>query len=195
MDQKFSPRPIVLTLMILGVGIFRVATAQTQSPFVGFTPLGAMALFAGFYFRDRWKAYMLPLVTLWLSDIVLNRYVYFGYWVFFYNSFIWVYVSFALMVLVGQLFKTVTIRNVFLSCISAAGLHFLFSNFGVWLMGCTGTAADILYTPDISGLLSCYRMGLPLLGNLLMGNFIFSAILFGAFEWMQRRYSVLQLNV
>ncbi|MBL0741010.1 DUF6580 family putative transport protein [Chryseolinea lacunae] len=190
--NKLNPRPLVLAAIIVAVGIFRIATSSMHSPLAGFTPLGAMALFAGFYFEDKWKAYLLPLLTLWLSDIVLNRFVYLGEWMLFYDSFAWVYGSFALMVTIGQLFKEATVRNVALAAVITTVTHALISNFGVWLVGCTGTAEDIQYTPDLSGLFQCYAMGLPYMGNFLIGNLVFSAILFGGFEWMKRAFPKLQ---
>lgn len=194
MKKQINPRPLVLAAIILAVGIFRIATAQTHSSLSGFTPLGAMALFAGFYFNDKWKAYLLPLLTLWLSDIILNRYLYFNSWVFFYDSFAWVYASFALMVLMGPLIKTVSVKTVLGASIAAAFAHLLISNFGVWLIGCTGTAEDIVYSPDVNGLLNCYYMAIPSMLNMLIGNLIFGALLFGSFEWIQKRFPVLQLQ-
>lgn len=194
MKQQINLRPIVLAAIIIAVGIFRIATAQTHSSLSGFTPLGAMALFAGFYFNDKWKAYLLPLLTLWLTDLVLNRYLFFGRWVFFYDSFAWVYTSFALMVLIGQHIKKVSIETISLTSIIAAFVHMLVSNFGVWLVGCTGTPEDIAYTPDIKGLLDCYDMAIPSMINVLIGNIIFGGLLFGSFEWMQKRFPVLQFQ-
>jgi len=194
MKKQINPRPLVLAAIILAAGIFRIVTTQAHSSLSGFTPLGAMALFAGFYFNDKWKAYLLPLLTLWLSDIVLNRYLYFNSWVFFYDSFAWVYASFALMVFMGQLIKTVSVKTVLGSSIAAALGHLLISNFGVWLVGCTGIAEDMVYTPDVNGLLNCYYMAIPSMINMLVGNLIFGALLFGSFEWIQKRFPVLQLQ-
>ena len=192
MNRKINPRLIVLAVMIVTVGIFRIATAQTHSSLSGFTPLGAMALFGGFYFSDHWKAFLFPLLTLWLSDIFLNRYLYFGEWVFFYNGFAWVYAGFALIVLIGKLLKAISIKNILLASVAAAVVHSLVSNFGVWLVGCTSSKEDILYSPDLDGLLTCYYMGLPYLRNFLIGNLFYCGILFGAFELMQRRFVILK---
>lgn len=194
MISKINPRPLVLAIMIIAVGVFRIITANAHSSLSGFTPLGAMALFGGFYFHDRWKAYLLPLLTLWLSDIVLNRFVYFGEWVFFYTSFQWVYISFACIVFIGQLMRKVSLANLILTSGLGAVAHWLISDFGVWLGGCTGTSKDIRYTPTLNGLVDCYYMALPSLGNFLIGNLIFGAILFGSFEIMQQKFTMLRLH-
>jgi hypothetical protein len=190
MIQKINPRPVVLVAMILAVGIFRVVTATTHSTLAGFTPLGAMALFAGFYFRDRWKAYIVPLLTLWLSDIMLNRYLFFGEWVFFYNSFEWVYASFALIVYIGRRVVNASVKNLVVASVATAVVHMLISNAGVWLYGCG--PGDSLYSADVKGLLECYSMSLPSMVNFFIGNLFFCSILFGGFEFMQKRFVVLQ---
>ena len=77
-----------------------------------FTPIGAMALFGGCYFSDKWKAYLVPILTLWITDLALN-YFYFHQVTFFYSGFAWVYGAFALMVMVGTFIKKVNVGNMF----------------------------------------------------------------------------------
>src|SRR5690554_4510539 len=93
MDQmvsKINPRPVLLAGMILLAGCYRLFIASgVLPPLPNFTPLGAMALFGGCYYQDKWKAYLVPLLSLWLTDILLNRFFYFGEWVFFYDRFAW----------------------------------------------------------------------------------------------------------
>src|SRR5882757_7630629 len=121
MKQQINPRPWVLAAIILSAGIFRLFTASgTLTPFSNFTPLGAMALFGGCYYQDKWKAYLVPLLTLWLTDVLLNRYLFFHSWVLFYDGFAWVYASFALMVLIGHYVRQVSVKTVVLSAVAGA---------------------------------------------------------------------------
>ena len=122
MKQQINPRPFVLAAIILAAGLFRLLTASgTLTPLSNFTPLGAMALFGGCYYQNKWKAYLMPLLTLWLTDIILNRFLFFHEWVFFYSGFAWVYASFALMVLIGHYIKRVSVKSVLISAIAGAG--------------------------------------------------------------------------
>ena len=92
MKKEINPRPLVLAGIIVVTGMFRLfVTSGTLSTLANFTPLGAMALFGGCYYHDKWKAYLVPLITLWLTDIILNRYFLFHEWIFFYEGFFWVY--------------------------------------------------------------------------------------------------------
>ncbi|HLK96981.1 MAG TPA: DUF6580 family putative transport protein, partial [Hymenobacter sp.] len=71
---KVHLRSAFLLLLILLTACFRLLnTEATHSPLINFTPVGAMALFSGCYFRSRWQAYLLPLAALWCSDVLLNR--------------------------------------------------------------------------------------------------------------------------
>jgi hypothetical protein len=42
--NKINPRPVVLVVMILAVGFFRIATASAHSTLSGFTSLGLINL-------------------------------------------------------------------------------------------------------------------------------------------------------
>ena len=68
----------------------------------------------------------------------------------------------------------------------AGGLaYFALTNFSVWLRG-------HLYPPTTEGLIACYTAALPFLKNLLLGNLVFSAVLFGVFSWAEHRLPVLR---
>ena len=56
--------------MIVFAGVWRLFISSGYSPLTNFTPVGAMCLFGGCYFRDRYKALFVPIFTLWLSDIL-----------------------------------------------------------------------------------------------------------------------------
>ena len=186
--KSLQPRTTTLIIMILAAAAFRlVQSSNVFSVLSNVTPVGAIALFGGCYFKDNWKAFLVPLLALALSDLLLNLVLYFDYWTFYFSGVIWIYGSFALMVVIGQYIKKVTVLHVALSGIAGALTHYIIADFGVWIEG-------ILYPRNMSGFLQCYYAALPFLRNMLIGNLVFCAILFGAFEWMQRRYPALRLQ-
>jgi hypothetical protein len=195
MKTKINPRPVVLAALILVAGMYRLFMASgTLSPVANFTPLGAMALFGGCYYNDKWKAYFVPLLTLWLTDIILNRFIFFHEWVFFYDRFFWVYTSFVLMVLIGSYIKRVSIKNVIIAAVAGALIHWIVSDFGVWLGGGTNITTGLPYTRNWQGFWKCLYLALPFMRNLLIGNLVFGAVLFGCFELMERKFPVLRLQ-
>src|SRR5437879_11353444 len=102
--QKINTRNTVLILMIVAAGAFRFLSYKYPYVLSNFTPVGAIALFGGAYFTDKWKAYLVPLLALFASDILIN-YLYTSKWVLWYDGSLWVYLCFALIVFVGSLVK------------------------------------------------------------------------------------------
>ncbi len=175
MKKIINPRAGLLVLMILSAGAWRLLVSNGSTSLANFTPIGAMALFGGCYFAEKWKAFLVPIMTLWLSDLFLNYFVYYHEIRFFYDGFLWTYGSFALMVMMGTYIKKVNVKSVLFAGISAALLHWIISDFGVWMVG-------HLYPHTFQGLVTCYVFAIPYLTNMIIGNIAFGGIMFGAFE-------------
>ena len=191
--SKINIRFVVLLAFIVLAGLIRLTNSFSASPIMNFTPLGAMALFGGAYFKDRWKSYLLPLLTLWLSDIILNRFLFFNEWKFFYEGFYWVYGTFAAIVALGTLMlQRISIRNVFLAAASASLMHWLVTDFGVWMGGGTNPFTGLPYPKTLEGYWFCLYAALPFLKNFFLGTAFYSALLFGGYELAQRRFPVLR---
>ncbi|HET7818102.1 MAG TPA: DUF6580 family putative transport protein [Bacteroidia bacterium] len=182
-----NPRTNILAIIILSAGIWRLCITSSHSSLTNFTPIGAMALFGGCYFADKWKAFVLPLLTLWLSDLLLSYFVYFHEWKWFYSGFYITYGAFMLIVLMGRFIKKVNVRNILVASILAALTHWLITDFGVWMDG-------RLYPKNMEGLITCYVAALPYVENMMIGNLVFGAIMFGSFELAQKKYPQLQLR-
>jgi hypothetical protein len=187
--KKINPRYATLLLIILVVAIVRTVTnfKPEMAPLATFTPIGAMALFGGTYFGGRLKPFALPLLTLFVSDAVLSFTVYKQYNSgFLYMGWYWTYGAFLLMTLVGKLMvKKVTVQNVFWAAMVCVLIHWIVADFGVWLEG-------TMYSKDFNGWLLCMIAAIPYEWGFVAGTVIYSAILFGAFEWMQQRYPQLK---
>lgn len=182
--KKIEPRFYVLAAMVILAGLSRLIVHVDN-----FTPIGAMALFGGAYFSNKWKAYLTPLLSLFLSDMIIQGVVYQGKYGFpLYDGWYWVYGTFALIVLFGNwMIKKVSIANVLLASIVAALTHWIITDFWVWYSGCNIT----MYTMDMNGFILCYVMAIPYMISFLMGTVFYSAILFGGFELAQRRFPIL----
>jgi len=190
--NSLNPRTAVLVTMILLAASYRlVQSSPVFSILSNLTPFGAMALFGGFYFKDKWKAVLIPVAALWLSDIFLNRFYYNDTWTFFYGGQGWVYGVFAATVVLGMMMGKATVLRVAGFSIGAAVLHWFVTDFGVWIGGSTDITTGLPFTKDWSGFVRCMTLALPFLRNMIIGNLVFCGVMFGAFEWMQRKYPVL----
>jgi len=186
-SKKFDPRTTVLLLFITGIAVLRVIFNFNYdiSPLANFSPLGAMALFGGTYFNKKWKTFTFPLAMLFISDLILHQTVYKAYGNgFLYQGWYWVYGAFVLMTIVGQTIKKVTINRFLLSVITCVLIHWIVTDFGVWVGSQT-------YAQNLSGFVACLEKAVPYEWRFLAGTLIYGIILFGLFEWMKRKYILL----
>lgn len=194
--QKINARTSLLVLCIFLVGFLRLFTeARMLTPLINFTPIGAMALFGGTYFRSRTKSFLFPLLALLISDVLLMQLFYPGLRSgLLYSGWVWTYASFALMVFIGRAVKKVNVKNILIASLSAALVHWIVTDYGVWLAGGLDMATGKELQKNLHGLVQCYVQALPYLKNMLVGNILFSAIMFGGFEYMQHRFSAFRLQ-
>lgn len=194
MKKTIDPRLLVLVVITMIAGVWRLFYNTTSLPLLNFTPIGAMALFGGCYFGNKSKAYFFPLATLFLSDLVMMFTMYPEYRSgLLYEGWYIVYGTFALMVFIGNtVIKTVNVTNVVLSALVAALAHWVITDFGVWMAGGLDITTGKPYTKDWAGLARCYINALPYLRSMLAGNLIYSALFFGAFELLQKKFPVLR---
>ena len=137
-----------------------------------FTPIAAIALFGGAYINRKDLAILIPLVALFLSDLILGLHAFL----------IPVYASFALTVGLGMLLrKKISGPTVILASLVSSLLFFVITNFAVWAIG-------LNYAKDFSGLVQCYTMALPFFLNGTVGDLFYTGILFGGFAFAQQRF-------
>lgn len=184
---KINPRNAVLLLFIIIIAALRLAAFSDWGPLTVFTPIGAMALFGGAYFQGNMKPFAFPLLTLFISDVVLSFTV-LSQSPFrsglLYVGWFWTYGAFALMTIAAKLIiKDVTIKNIVIATIVATLIHWLVSDIG-------GCLVDNKLSLTIYG--QRLITALPYEWSFLGGTAIYSALLFGAFEWLQSRYSSLK---
>jgi len=174
----------VIILLILFASFSRIIPHMPN-----FTPIGAIALFAGAYLKNKYHAFLIPIASLWLSDLILNNFIFTFYsdFTWFYPGFLWQYISFTLIIVLGYFFlKKINFKNVFITAISSSLLFFIITNFGVWISGS-------LYTLDFHGLITCYVMALPFFKGTLLGFMCYSAFLFGVLEFSKHKFETLKI--
>ena len=185
--QKINFRNSFLILVIVAAAATRFVNLGSFSSWTNFTPIGAMAMFGGAYFSDKIKAYAVPLLTLFASDLLLN-YIYFQKLTFFYDGVFWVYMSFLLMVFVGTFLKKINVVNVVLASVAAVFIHWIVSDIGVVLM------AGSMYPKTFTGYLAALTAAVPFERNLLVSNLVYSFFMFGAFELAKMKFPALKVN-
>lgn len=129
------------------------------------TPITAMALFGGAYFSSRRMAFAIPLIAMFLSDLIIG----------FHSQLIMVYLCFIVTVCLGFFLKSrKRFLPISLATLASSILFFIVTNFSVWLF-------DHLYPKSMNGLWTCYVAAIPFFRNTLFGDLFYVGILFGAF--------------
>jgi hypothetical protein len=180
-----SVRAATLVTMILAAAATRLIP-PLAAPYLNlwnFTAIGAMCLFGGAHFRRKSVAFIVPMAALLLSDLLLAATLY-GFRSF--NAVSLSYLLFALTTLLGMTLRgRVTFLNVGAAAIIASAGFFLISNFSVWANG-------HMYPHTAAGLGACYIAAVPFAQNMLLGNLVYSAALFGGYELLAMQWPILR---
>ncbi|MBD1392117.1 DUF6580 family putative transport protein [Mucilaginibacter glaciei] len=181
-SQKTNIRTSLLILMVIVAMAMRLVNTQFLW-LSNFTPVGAIALFGGTYFTDKWKAYAVPIAALFVSDMLIN-YMYTSKFIVFYSSSLWMYSCFAMMVFIGTLIKKVNVANVAVASIAAVLVH--------WLIMDLPFLYGTMYTHDLKGYGVSLVAAIPFEKNMLIADAVYGAILFGGFELAKSKFEVLR---
>ena len=194
MKQTLNPRFLTLLCFILAIALLRIANSTQLTPFAQYTPLGAMGLFGGAYFSSRWKAFAFPIVTLLVSDLVINEVVFHGKYGVMYDGWYWIYGTFAVIVLFGKvILQKINVKNVVLAAVIASVSHWVLADTTVWIGGGTDLRTMLPLSHDWAGYVQCLTQGFPFMKNFLIGTLAYSALMFGAFELLQVRFPKLAI--
>lgn len=158
----------IIGLMVYAV-ILRVINHQSQT-LINFSPIAAMALFGSSNFKNRYFGIIAPLAVLFVSDCFIG----------FHKMMFFTYGSFFLIALLGSslLRDKISIKNILGTSLLSSLIFFVVSNFGVWFTGG--------YSQNIAGLVECYTAAIPFFRNTIAGDLFYSALLFGAFEYIKQ---------
>lgn len=167
-----KPRFLALVTLILAAAATRLLPHPPNM-----TSVSAVALFGGAYFADKRLAFLVPLAALFLSDLVLG----------FYAHMEVVYLAFLLVVCIGLwLQKHRTVLAIAGASIASSIVFFLVTNF-------VGFHVDGgLYPMTFNGMVESYIAGLPFLRNTVVGDLLYTALLFGGFALMENRFAALK---
>lgn len=135
-----------------------------------FSPIGALALFAGFYLPKKW-ALIIPVLAMLVSDFFLG----------FYEPVVMVSVYFSFILtafLASYLPKKQSWGKIAGLSVVSAILFFVLTNFAVW-------AFTPWYAKNLSGFNQCFLLALPFFKNTLLGNLFYTAGFFGLYEILQ----------
>lgn len=188
------------SLLFVAITLIIVAFARLVDHPFNFTPLAAMALFGVYYMKNKWFAFLLPLLAIMFSDVLVNLFVqneHTGLWEYFLNPTAYVvYGSLMLVGSLGLLMKNTKATSIVGFSILGSLLFYLVTNTAAWI-----TDFGNLYSNDLSGLVQSLWAGIPFYNNEITGSFFlnqlagdlfFNALLFGSYALASKRIRLFQ---
>lgn len=176
--MKISKQLIIsFILLVIIASLYRI---MPDRPY-GFAPQIAMAIFGGAIIKDMKLAFLLPLLSMFISD-ALYELLYrngVGNMPGFYEGQLTNYILFALMTVFGFMIRKINVAKVIAASFAAPTAFFILSNFFVWLSN--SPDAGLARPKTFSGLMMCFADGLPFYPWSLASTLVFSAILFGGY--------------
>jgi len=144
-----------------------------------FTPVAAVALFAGYYFRQRWAALLMPMTVMMVSNLAIGSYESRAMMLVVYGAML------IPTVLAEVLRRNLTAGRVFVCALSSSVTFFLITNLAQWYFHRDHSVAELW---------SCYIDALPFFRATLTGDLFWSGVIFGGYalaassDFLPRRY-------
>ena len=129
-----------------------------------FTPIIAVAIMSGYFFKNINLSFLTLVVAMLIGDLFIG----------FYENMIFVYASLLLITFVFyKISNKINFKSLFIYGFVGSLIFFIISNFGVWALGSPGVY-DIVYEKNLNGLVECYILAIPFFGNTFLSTVIFA---------------------
>jgi hypothetical protein len=129
-----------------------------------FTPIIAVAIMSGYFFKNINLSFLALIVAMLVSDLFIG----------FYENVIFVYASLLLITFIFyKISNKINFKNLFICGFAGSLIFFVVSNFGVWALGGLGVN-DLAYEKSLEGLIECYILAIPFFGNTFLSTVIFA---------------------
>jgi hypothetical protein len=177
---------VSFVLLVLMASLYRILPGRP----LGFAPQIAMALFAGSVVKDKKFAFLLPLLSMLVSDIIYQLLFQFNLSPVpgFYSGQLLNYILFAGLTVVGFAIKKSNPVHIIAGSVAGATIYFLLSNFAVWIGGGLDIA-NLPYPKTTAGLMHCYAEAIPFYRGSLYATLIFSGLLFGGYFLINKYFN------
>ena len=150
LKKEFLPISLILIL----------ALARLIPHPYNFSPMLAVGVFSGFYFRQFYLSLFIVIFSMFIGDLFLG----------FHSTMFFTYISLAVAVLIGLYVKHFKFTEILFSGLASSVCFFIITNFGAWL-------TLEMYTKNFAGLLQSYVMAIPFFHNTLISTFVYLLVL------------------
>lgn len=171
MNKQKTFTVILAVILILAAALSRVLMYPDN-----FSPIIGMAIFAGAVIKERKLAFLLPIVAMFLSDVMFEVFgIAPGFWG--WGQLIG-YGILALITILAFNLKKINVPNVAKYSIVSSIIFFILSNLSFFIID---NAIYHTYTQDANGFIQCYVNALPFFRTSLIADLVYSTVLFGTY--------------
>ena len=125
-----------------------------------FTPVLAMGIFSGFYFKNFILSSFIVVFSMFVGDLFLG----------FHSTMFFTYTSLIIAVVLGLLIKKFKFTEILFYGVASSVCFFLVTNFGAWL-------TLEMYEKNLAGLLQSYVLAIPFFHNTLISTLFYLIVL------------------
>ena len=125
-----------------------------------FTPLLAVGIFSGFYFKQIYLSFFVVIFSMFIGDLFLG----------FHSTMFFTYISLVVAVLIGLYIKRFNFTEILFSGLASSFGFFIITNFGAWL-------TLEMYEKNLTGLLQSYILAIPFFHSTLISTLLYLVVL------------------
>jgi len=186
--MKIKGRIVVFTLLVIFVTTISKLMFSPKIVWSGFSPVIAVALFSGMIVKEKSKSFLLPLLALFISDVLIQLFYKMGLFPF-EGLYAYQWLNYAILLtvtLIGWLLQGKNYTSLLAGALAGPVLFYLISNFSVW-----AGHGGYLRPMTLNGLMLCMVDGLPFFGHSLAATLLFLPGLLVSYNAIvKRQYSI-----
>jgi hypothetical protein len=172
MQKQHYSSILIAVFLILAAAISRVVMYRDN-----FSPIIGMAIFSGVILKDKRLAFILPVFSMFLSDLMFEVFnIAPGFWGWGQL------VGYGILVLITVFaftMKRISAANVVVYSITSSVIFFLLSNLSFFVID---NPVYHTYPQTANGLVQCYIGALPFFKTGLLADLVYSGLLFGVYH-------------
>ena len=125
-----------------------------------FTPVLAMGIFSGFYFKNFILSSFVVIFSMFIGDLFLG----------FHSTMFFTYTSLIIAVVLGLFINKFKFTEILFSGLASSVCFFVVTNFGAWL-------TLEMYEKNLAGLFQSYVLAIPFFNNTLISTLFYLIVL------------------
>lgn len=170
--MRLNLQQVLIAFLVIALVAMRFLLIDSAN----FAPIAAAGIFAIYYFKNKKIGFVLPIVALFISDLILQFQT--GNGLYFARAIDYLGLFAAIAIAFGLFQQSKSVGNILGATVLGSLAFFVISNFGVWA---TGT----MYPHTFGGLITAFEMGIPFYRSTFAGDLFFTGVFFGTFELLK----------